>query len=364
MKVLRVILLAALCMCFFTPFITEARNADIQTGDKWAKGTVRAGETIYFYAPMGGQLEAFDLSIGDDIRRNEVIMRVRPIDVPAPYDGTIRVQHAQIGDIAGNVVREYGALCYLERPDIQRIETSSSTAYDDAKNRDIHVGEELRAYNNKTGSNKKEALGRVVSANGASFVVEFPAGIFDFEESVSVYRGEGSEYRDKDKVGKGKVQRAPVIAIAAEGVIADILVREEETVLRGQPLYYMDAIDARYEAAGQRQVTGPDDCVLTAIYAQPGQRVAKGQLLAAAMPLHDLECVVDVDELDILTLSVGQTMLVKLDALPNDLIEAAIERISPLGKIMLDTTKYEVTLRFTGEIERLLPGMHVTAYWN
>jgi len=103
---------------------------------------------------------------------------------------------------------------------------------------------------------------------------------------------------------------------------------------------------------------------LTAIYAQPGQRVAKGQLLATAMPLNDLECVVDVDELDILSLSVGQTMLVKLDALPNDLIEAAIERIAPLGKIMLDTTKYEVTLRFTGNTERLLPGMHVTAYWD
>jgi len=363
-KAIRNILLAVLCACLFAP--PEAK-ADIgeYLPSKWAKGTVRASQTVYLYAPVGGQLEDFDLSIGDDIRQGEVLMEVRPIDVLAPYDGVIRVQHASIGDLAENVALAYGALCYLEREDVQWLMTSTSTAYDDAENRDIRVGETLRVYNNKRGNeDKKEAMGRVVSVSGADFVVEFPAGVFDVEEDIRVFRGTGSKYKNEDKVGKGKVRRVPPIAIVAQGVVADIRIREGQPVSRGESLYVLDAADTRYESAAERRVIASEDCVLTALHVQAGQHVAKGQLLLTATSLENLECVVDVDELDILAFLAGQTMHVKLDARPDTLLSATIERIAPLGKLMLDTTKYEVTLRFGADVEHLLPGMHVTAYWE
>ncbi|MCL1855099.1 MAG: HlyD family efflux transporter periplasmic adaptor subunit, partial [Clostridia bacterium] len=343
MKTVRSILLITLCAYLFTPLAAgeEGGFDNPPVGEKWAKGTVQASETVYLYAPMGGQMEAFTLSAGDTIQRDEVLMQVRPMDVPAPYDGVIRIQHAKIGDSAENVVREYGALCYLEREDVQWLSTTIFTAYNDADNRDIRVGEEVRGYNNKSGSkNKKEAEGRVVSVAGSAFVVEFPAGAFDIEETVRIYRGTGNEYKDRDRVGRGKVRRVPPIPIAAQGIVSGILVQEGQTVSRGETLYLLDASDARYENAGERHVTAPEDCVLTVVYVQPGQQVVKGQLLLTAESLANLECVVDVDELDILTLSVGQTMLAKLDAQPDMLLPTAIQRIAPLGKIMLDTTKY------------------------
>ena len=363
MKFLRNSLIIALCACLFAPSIALAENG--QTGGKWAKGTVRASETVHLYAPMGGRLEPFDLSVGDELHEGDSLMEVRPIDLPAPHDGVIRIQHAKVGDLAENVIKEYGALCYLEREEVQWLVTTTSTAYDDPENRDIRVGETLRAYNNKSGSkDKKETTGRVVSVNGAEYVVEFPAGVFDIEESISVYRGTGDEYKDKDRVGKGKVRRVPPTAIVASGVIAGVLVQDGQRVSRGEPLYLLDAADARYERAGERQVIASEDCVLTALHVQPGQPVFKGQLLLTATSLQHLECVVDVDELDILSLSVGQSVRVKLDALPDELLDATAARIAPLGKIMLDTTKYEVTLRLDADVDSLLPGMHVTAYWD
>ena len=367
MKMLRNIriLLIALCVCLFTPLAARAEVRNVLIGEQWAKGTVRASQTVYLYAPMGGQLEAFDLSVGDELRRDEALMQVRPMDAPAPFDGVIRIQHACVGDAAENVVKEYGALCYLEREEVLWLITTTATAYNDAENRDIRVGEEVRGYNNKTGNkNKKEAMGRVVSIKGAEFVVEFPAGAFDSEETIRIYRGVGDVYRDRDCVGKGKVRRIPPIPIVAQGIVAGILVREGQIVSRGQSLYLLDAADARYESAGETQAAAPEDCVLTALYVQAGQHVAKGQLLLTAASLANLECVVDVDELDILRLSIGQAMRVKLDAQPDILLSASIERIAPLGKIMLDTTKYEVTLRFDIDADHLLPGMHVTAYWQ
>jgi len=206
-------------------------------------------------------------------------------------------------------------------------------------------------------------MGRVVAVSGTEFFVEFPAGIFDIEESIRVYRGSGSEYKDKDRVGRGKTQRVPPIAVVAQGIVADILTEENQVVSRGQPLYVLDAAETRYETAAQRDVKSPKSCVLTTLYVQPGQYVAKGQLLLEAASLDILECIVDVDELDILTLSVGMTVHVKSDAEPKKLITTTVERIAPLGKIILDTTQYEVTLRLAPDGDHLLPAMHVTAYW-
>ena len=368
MKCLCKTLIAALVLSMIAcPLIPAAVASDDAASPetKWAKGIVRASHTVYVYAPIGGQLEAFDLAIGDDLPRDAVLMEVRPTEVLAPYDGVIRIQHALIGDMAQGVVAQYGALCYLERQDVEWLKASTSTAYDDAKARDIRVGQELRVYNNKTGSkDKREALGRIVSISGTDFVVEFPAGIFDIEETIRVYRGKGDSYKDRDRVGKGKAQRVPPIPIVAEGIIADIMVDEGDVVSRGEPLYALDAADTRHDEAADRGVVVPDDCVLSELFVRSGQRVAKGQLLFTAVQLDDLECVVEVDEIDVLALTDGLTMRVKSDAEPDGFLSATVERVAPLGKIVLDTTKYEVTLRFAQEAEHLLPGMHVTAYWE
>jgi VCBS repeat-containing protein len=77
-----------------------------------------------------------------------------------------------------------------------------------------------------------------------------------------------------------------------------------------------------------------------------------------------MEFVVEVDELDIPSVHTGQNMQVKVDALGENRINAAVKQISPLGITVLDTTKYQVTLSIQGTQDGLLPGMHVTAYWE
>ena len=72
----------------------------------------------------------------------------------------------------------------------------------------------------------------------------------------------------------------------------------------------------------------------------------------------------DVDEMDIPSVNIGLLMQVKADALGDASFSAVVKKISPLGITVLDTTKYPVTLTIQGAPEGLLPGMHVTAYWE
>lgn len=363
MKTLRNTLCLALCLLVL-PLGALASEAGTTT-DMWAKGTVRASETVNLYAPIGGQVKAFDIAQGDDVAQGDVLMEIRPLEVTAPYDGKILIQHAQTGDHAEHITQSYGALCYLEREDIQWLRTTTDTAYSDPENRDIRVGETLRVFNGKTyNRDKREAEGRVVSRDGNAFVVEFPAGIFDVEEEIRVYRGTGTDYKDADMVGRGKTEPAPLLPISAEGIIASVLIREGETVSRGETLYLLDAADSHHRQSADTAVPASADGVLTSLYVQGGQQVRQGQLLMTITPLDSLECVVDVDELDILSLPLGQIVHVKLDARPEALQTATVTRIAPIGKEVLDTTKYEVTLAFATDVPGLLPGMHVTAYWQ
>lgn len=360
----------ALCAMLLLPLGGMAQEAEPaapitngQVASKWAKGTVQSSETLDLFAPVGGRLEPFDLTVGDDIEADQLLLSLRPSELLAPYDGVIRIQHARIGDTASDVIGQYGALCYLERQDVFRVRTNTSTAHNKAENRDIRVGETLRLYNGNS-NDSKETTGRVVSIDGTDFVVEFPADVFDPEDEVRLYRGTGSDYKDKDLVGKGKAERVPPIPIVAEGVIADIQAEDERAVSRGDVLYVLDQPGTQYQTAAPTEVASPVGGTLSALMVQPGQQVAKDQWLLSIDPLTPLECVVEADELDILSLSVGQSVRVKVDAKPEELLPGTVERIAPQGKTVLDTTKYEVTILLASTPEELLPGMHVTAYWD
>lgn len=346
-----------------TPQPAANTTTNGQLGSRWAKGTVQAVESMDIFAPIGGQVLAFAWEEGDIVAAGDSLFSLRPQKVTAPYDGVIRIQLAQVGDVASDVISEYGSLLVLDRTDVLWAWANTKTAHDKWENRDIVVGEELRVYNGKS-NDSKEAVGRVVRVDGDDFLVEFPAGTFNPEDNAHLYRGTGSDYKDKDLVGKGTVKRVPPISIQAEGKVANIAVTEGATVTRGDTLYLMDARTAEHTQPASAEVTAPVSGMISSLRVLPGQEAVQQQLLLTVDPLDTLECVVDADELDVGKLTVGQTLQVRVDTYPDALYTATVTEISPLGNTVLDTTKYPVTLSFPAMPEGLMPGMHVTAYWD
>jgi multidrug efflux pump subunit AcrA (membrane-fusion protein) len=291
------------------------------------------------------------------------VFAIRPVQVRSPESGVVRLLKAQVGDQASSVILQYGALCVIDREDVQWVRATIAAAYNKPKNRAIKLGETLRVYDDDSGDSA-QTLGTVIAVEGKGYVVEIPAGVFALEDKVSLYRGDGDDYNAKDKVGGGNVERAKTVPVVSEGVIANIHVTEGQKVSRGDALFTVDEASAVYQEPAELTVSSPEGGVVSALYVLDGQQVRKDQLLITVKPLDALEFVVDVDELDILSVHIGQDMQVKVDALGENRINATVKRISPLGVTVLDTTKYQVTLSIQGSQEGLLPGMHVTAYWE
>lgn len=340
-----------------------APPADSQYGSHWAKGVARATETRDVFAPIGGQLLPFDAEPGDRVESGQTVMEVRVQNVTAANDGVIMLNRAHIGDQAASVISQYGALCYIDRVDVHIVVATTAGAYDSPENRDITIGETLRVYNDKS-SDPVEAVGTVVYVDGKSFTVEIESGIFELEDDVKLYRGEGSDYSSKERVGKGTISSAQPIPVMGEGVIANIEVEDGQRVSRGDVLYTVDASTSSHSEPAEHTAICPVDGMISAVYVQPGQSVAKDQLLFSCQPLDDIEFVVDVDEYDLSDIYLGKMLKVKVDAYGTTLIDAQVTKIVPLGTAVLDTTKYPVHLSPTSSEFEILPGMHLTAYWD
>ncbi len=327
-----------------------------------AKGVVRCVDSVDVFAPVGGQLKPIDWETGDAVSAGAILASVRPLQVRAANDGVIRSLRAVVGDQAEAVQQQFGALCFIDRTDVLWVEASTKNAYDKPENRAITIGETLRVYNGKD-SDPIEADGKVISVDGKDYVVEIPAGDFDLEDDVKLYRGSDGAYRSGDRVGEGEIKRADAVPVTASGVVAGVLISEGQKVKRGDALFTLDAADTVYTQNAATEAVCERGGVISAVYVSSGQPVQKDQLLMTLKPLDSLEFLVNVDELDILSIKPGDALKVKVDAL-NATMPAAVKEIYPLGVSVLDATKYQVSLSIQSIPAGLLPGMRVTAYWG
>ncbi len=81
--------------------------------------------------------------------------------------------------------------------------------------------------------------------------------------------------------------------------------------------------------------------------------------LCAIIPAEAMTIEVSVDELDILSLSVGQSATVALDALPGQSFVGTVKSINPTGTNEGGSTKYTVTMEVP-RAEQMLPGMNAS----
>ena len=352
---------ASLLIMVYMLFATGAAMAEEQPQTRSGKGTITPLETITLLAPMGGQLGDFSWKAGDQAAEGEVALEILPMQVYAANDGIITGLNVRVGDQADAVQAQYGALCYVERQGIWHVDASTASAYNNPDNRDIRNGDVLRVYAGHDG-NEKEGEGTVISVSGEDFVLEMDEGDFELEDDVKIYLGTGTTYKNSELVGKGEVKRPKALAAMGMGVVTAVLVKEGDTVVRGQPLFLMDGITARHdEQAGSPRVLFEQESLIERILVSPGQTVAQGQALMTLFPANKLEATLEIDELDIAHVRVGQYVKLMVDAYPDAVREGRVQEICPIGNTQLDTTMYNVRVSLE-QTDGLLIGMHVVGY--
>ena len=119
-------------------------------------------------------------------------------------------------------------------------------------------------------------------------------------------------------------------------------------------------MDNLQEAMNNYTVTSPISGTIIEKNAKAGDALTAGADLCTIYDLSYLVMVINVDELQVSSLSVGQTVQVTADAVQDKTYEGVVTRVSMKGDTSGGTTTYPVTVRID-ETDGLRPGMNANA---
>ncbi len=348
--------ISCLLLCLLLALTGSAALAETDLGAMdTATGEVEAVRTFDITAPYSGVLLPFDLELGDRVKLGDALFELDTAKVYAPCDGTLGALFAAVGDDADAVTRRYGGIAAVEPKENLILDCTTTGAYDEAENKLLHVGE-LLYYKNASGD-KANGTGRVTAVSPSGYQVEILSGTPEVKQSVNLYRD--SFYTRESNVGKGTCAPASPVSVPGSGRVLRVHAAEGQSVKAGDLLFELAAADAAPDALSAK-VPSSASGVISALAAASGQQVYKGQLLCTVSDESALQVTADVDEMDLGSLTVGDSVPVVFDRFPETVYQGTVTSISALGTVKQNASYYTVKLSVGGA--NLLLGMSATVY--
>ena len=180
-------------------------------------------------------------------------------------------------------------------------------------------------------------------------------------------------------------QKSQTLAAASAGTVAALCVQPGSAVGAGANVIQLasDSLTRQVETASDNllsaelsvddakntmdnyTITAPISGTIIQKNVQAGETVGGDSTTAATAMciIHDLsylEMTLNVDELQILSMQVGQNVQIKADAIPDQTFNGVVTNVSSAGTTTSGTTTYPVTIRID-DYGQLLPGMNATA---
>ena len=153
----------------------------------------------------------------------------------------------------------------------------------------------------------------------------------------------------------GAVNKDDIVLQISGEALTDAIQSAAET-LRSAELN----MDNLQEAMNNYTVTSPISGTIIEKNAKAGDALTAGADLCTIYDLSYLVMVINVDELQVSDISVGQSVQVTADAVPDKTYTGTVTRVSMKGSSNGGTTTYPVTVRID-ETEGLRPGMNANA---
>ncbi|MEN6593400.1 MAG: HlyD family efflux transporter periplasmic adaptor subunit [Clostridiaceae bacterium] len=334
----------------------------VEAGD-----AVKAGETLALLDPASLANRAAEVSGELSSLDRQIASRSTTGSVTAPVRGRIKYLPVAEGDAVLSAVSQYGALAILSSDELMQVSLTTDA--------------ELALYAKvKVVWAEGEKTGRVAAKTATGYIVTLSDNGTPYLETAQVFDGD-------TLLGEGALEiHSPVAVLAAGGVIDDIRCEENDLVYANNVLFtlsqepetasYRQALTDRAEKAAlyqtllayqtNPQLTAPSDGVVSDVLISDHTDAATAQEssgLSDALTLHlggAVKMSIDVDELDINSVSLGQAVAVTMDAFPNETFEATVTHISRIGSAAGSITTYPVEVTLANDA-RLFEGMNGSA---
>ena len=157
-------------------------------------------------------------------------------------------------------------------------------------------------------------------------------------------------------VQEGSTVNKDDILIQLSGEDLTEVIQSASETLRGAEL----SMENMQDTMNNYTITSPISGTIIEKSAKVGDALSAGSDLCTIYDLSYLEMTINVDELQVSSLSVGQSVQVTADAVPDKTYEGVVTRVSMKGNVNGGTTTYPVTVRIDNT-EGLRPGMNANA---
>lgn len=377
----------------------------------YGTGTTSAKNQPNILAEADGTLTDLRVSVGDAVKKGDIlaVMTNEDIDdtitdlefalwdldatitdtragsqiykIEAPIAGRVMAIYAKAGDDALAVFRREGALALINTDERMRVELTAETGH-----LDLVLDEKVTVIGNHI-----YAEGTVVelTRQGTQAVItimeeKLPVNEdFDNDGRADMILGTVCEVRNSDgvTVGTGELLcNKPMEVSAFGGTITYVDAILGEEVGRGERMFRLkdspltltiENLRLQREAAAkelrtaieQREnliIVAPCDGVVASVDVAEGDEITSGTLFGSILEGEDMNLTIAVDELDVVSVEIGQPVEITIDALSSLKLAGEVYKIAPVGTNSGGVTTYDVELTFDAEGTGVRSGMNAT----
>lgn len=180
-------------------------------------------------------------------------------------------------------------------------------------------------------------------------------GSFDYKENTTVTASASGDVVAVYANEGDYVQRnSTIVRLSSDSLSNDIA--NSEYALRNEEL----SLSNRYKQLDDYTITSPISGTIVEKNYKQGDNLDAGRTLCIIYDLSYMTMTLNVDELDISDVQVGQDVTVTAEALGDRIFRGVVTRININGTTINGVTSYPVTIRID-DTDGLLPGMNVQA---
>lgn len=323
--------------------LQRAENALAQAQRNYTQ-TQKSLSDLTITAPAAGQLIDLAVELGDDVMAGQLVATIRDsgkmkVEIPFPADEAASFYVGQSANVTvdGSFETLLGTVTAVNASDIVL-----------AGNRIVRMVT-IEVENPGAMSSNTSATATI----GTSACAD--SGTFEYKAEKNVLADVSGEVASLPVKEGDIVSSGQSIVILKSDTLQNQLANAADSVEDAQL-----SLDNQRDALDNYEVQSPiDGTIIDKIYKQ-GDNLEAGKQLCVIFDLSYLSFVMNVDELDISQVQVGQKVAITADALQGEVFEGTVTKVSINGNTVGGTTSYPVTVRIDNT-NGLLPGMNVDA---
>ena len=322
----------------------EQAEISLNQAQRSYNNQLESQEDLIITAPVSGQVYSIDVEVGDDVTAGETVATIRDSQ-------TMSLEVSFPADDASSFYVGQSATVTLD----STFETLTGTISKISGTDTVLTGNVIVRTVTIDVSNPGGLSTEQTASAAVGTATSTASGTFTYKEEETVtaeVSGEVSSIRvsEGDQVSSGQI-----LIVLTSDDLDDSLQSISES-LRNAKI----SLENQYENLDDYTITSPIKGTIVDKNYNAGETTEANQVLCTIYDLSYLTMTLSVDELDIASIEVGQSVSIVADAVEDTTYTGTVTKVSVAGTSSGSATTYPVTIRID-ETDGLLPGMSVDA---